>query len=344
MCNLIYSKRSSLRSVLEVCRQALVIASITAAIVSVILCGLWVFTSTIEEIYAGYVRDVIQFSCGESTKDEFWYRLRPGTCHFRNLEFDTVVSVDDDGFRNKTPTASPQVAVIGDSMAMGWGVNDSEVFSLLLAQNTGMEVRNLAISSWATARELAALLRYAQDARYVIWQYSDNDFSENQQSVIDPQYFRRQHADLAVRFTEAQNQFYTEYHKPVVTKIARGLRGVLVQHRGLPPRYRANEDSVPMEAKVFRKIVQASAEPLKGKLLILFESDHFGLNRRTFKEVFERELAQIQGLEFVVLDATSFLRRSHYFRLDDHLNASGHRVIATEIEVHLRAFSANHDH
>ncbi len=313
-------------------RQALVVSLVTLTLATLLGLCTWAFSSFIEEIYAGYVRDVIQYSCGKVTRDELWYTLRPGKCRFQNFEFDTVVSVDPQGFRNSVTASSPQVVVIGDSMAMGWGVNDDEVFASILQTKLRVPVRNLAISSWATARELAAMVRYAPSARVVVLQYSENDFPENKQYLVDSQYFLHNKEELAKRFEDAQAEFSVEFHKPLLRKIARGVRGVLTMHGGLPAPYRADEASIQDEAKAFRRILDSFAPYLTGKIVVVFESNHFGLNRRTFQSEFQAQLNRIDGVRVIVLDAHSFLGRSHYFTLDDHLNVYGHMEIARRIE------------
>ena len=46
------------------------------------------------------------------------------------------------------------ILVLGDSIAMGWGVNDYETFSYLLEKNLKMKVYNLGVSSYGTIREI----------------------------------------------------------------------------------------------------------------------------------------------------------------------------------------------
>src|SRR2546427_10016343 len=105
------------------------------------------------------------------------YTLRPGGCRFSNREFATWLSVNAMGFRQTTQMdGSPRIAVLGDSHAMGWGVEDLETFAALIEQNLGEKVANLSVSSYGTARELIALSRSKQkDVRTIIIAYSDND-------------------------------------------------------------------------------------------------------------------------------------------------------------------------
>ena len=44
------------------------------------------------------------------------------------------------------------IAILGDSHAMGWGVNDEETFAALLENKINKKVYNLAVSGYATKR------------------------------------------------------------------------------------------------------------------------------------------------------------------------------------------------
>ena len=75
---------------------------------------------------------------------------------------------------------APEVIVLGDSHAMGWGVGQEEALPQVLARKSGRRVLNAAVSSYGTARELLLLDRLdASRLRVLVVQYSDNDLPEN---------------------------------------------------------------------------------------------------------------------------------------------------------------------
>lgn len=111
------------------------------------------------------------------------YVPRLGRCTFSNLEFDTSLHFTPLGRHihyQETPKGRP-ILVLGDSHAMGWGVNDGETFSQVLADITQRPVFNLAVSSYGTARELATAVGFERfaDADTIIIQYCNNDIGEN---------------------------------------------------------------------------------------------------------------------------------------------------------------------
>ena len=109
------------------------------------------------------------------------YRLRPGECKFSELEFDTTYKINSLGVRDDEESLDgPEIVVLGDSFAMGWGVEQDEAFPSVLEELLSRKVLNAAISSYATAREFGMLARIdLSRARYLIIQYASNDFEEN---------------------------------------------------------------------------------------------------------------------------------------------------------------------
>src|SRR5262249_34040077 len=75
---------------------------------------------------------------------------------------------------------APEIVVIGDSIAMGWGVQQDETFAQLIERRTGRKVLNAAVSSYGTVREMKMLNRIdLSHATHLIIQYTENDWPEN---------------------------------------------------------------------------------------------------------------------------------------------------------------------
>ena len=126
--------------------------------------------------------DLIQFSRDCAQYDEqLTYTLRPGTCNFSGPEFSNTYHVNSQGLRDDEKSLNaPEVIVIGDSHAMGWGVEQQETFAQIIEARTGLNVLNAAVSSYGTAREVMNLKRLNIDRlRFLVIQYSDNDLLEN---------------------------------------------------------------------------------------------------------------------------------------------------------------------
>src|SRR5262249_14136512 len=134
------------------------------------------------------------------------YTLRPGRCTFENLEFRTDVRVNRLGLRDEEDALSrPDVIVLGDSHAMGWGVEHDETFSHVLAEKTALRVLDAGISSYGTVREMRLLDRLdVSQLRALVIQYSDNDLAENRSF--------RDHGNRLPITSEAQYDQVTRYY------------------------------------------------------------------------------------------------------------------------------------
>src|SRR5262249_12257725 len=142
-----------------------------------------------------YVRSIrnVYFDCTEFVPTYYVYKMRQGPCRLMNLEYNTTLTHDADGFRQESFSSGYEAVTIGDSHAHGGGVADDQTFSSLLGARHGHPTRNLAIGSFATLRELEVLRAYGNAARYVILQYCDNDAGENEASLrLDEAEFRSQ--------------------------------------------------------------------------------------------------------------------------------------------------------
>ncbi len=109
------------------------------------------------------------------------YSLKPGKCVFSDHEFTTAYTINSLGVRDTEEALnSPQVVVLGDSYAMGWGVEQNETFAKMIEAKTGLAVLNASVSSYGTAREMMLLKKVKRDRlKYLIFQYCNNDYEEN---------------------------------------------------------------------------------------------------------------------------------------------------------------------
>ena len=133
-------------------------------------------------------RNIIQFmpECAEHDR-LLGYRNKTGECIFSNEEFETTVLIGEAGRLVKGKATKPvtlcSAVFLGDSHTFGWGVEQKETFSHLIASGLGCEARNYGVSSYGTARQAIDYnLRSSSTTRepnYIFVQYSDNDFKEN---------------------------------------------------------------------------------------------------------------------------------------------------------------------
>lgn len=251
------------------------------------------------------------------------YKPKTGKCIFRNLEFSTVLTFDGRGFRQKGSLpyqgkneSSGRVIVLGDSQAMGWGVQDEETFASVLATEYSLDAFNLGVSSYGTARELLRLRKEFElrSGDVVFIQYHPNDLSENRAFLKQERMPARSPADLDRLSHTAQE--YGVFQ--VSASIAFIMKGRVMK------RLLSNgEDEVfsgAIHTDTFLSVLDRFPE-LKQVRVVVCEVDNFGRD-----ESFADDLDRRRKDGITVLrprwEATDF------FRLDGHMNARGHRKLA----------------
>lgn len=282
-------------------------------------------------LYNQSIRD-IYFDCLRFTAADYVYTMKPGECRLRNIEYDIVFSSDTNGFRNGIRTSNLyDVAVIGDSFAHGYGVKDEQTFPYLLESTYRYKTVNLAIGSYATMRELEALREHGKDAKYVVVQYCSNDLSENEAAIrLSKENFKSevetQWRNLSASYREGKSM---GLRKPV-----HDLAVMLTSHSyGSKATWRREQKERPIEkeASAFAQVVARYRALLEGKRLIVLEASMWGANSPRFVAAFGSELSRIGWLDYKLLNTADVVGYEDYFFLDDHMNTSGHRELASAV-------------
>lgn len=250
-----------------------------------------------------------------------FYKPRPGTCIFNNVEYSTVLAFDGRGFRRSAPPSngkvlSRRIVVLGDSQAMGWGVQDEETFASVLGAEHGFAVFNLGVASYGTARELLRLRREftIQHGDILVIQYHPNDLQENLAFLNPGGLPIRSPADLGRLAHTAQNYGVLQ----VSASIGFILKGKIIE--GLFNHTKEEAVSAEKHVEAFLSVIERFPE-LENVQLIVCEVDNFG-RITPFPEILNR---RSEG-RITVLQPT--WEAADFFRLDNHLNARGHRKLA----------------
>jgi hypothetical protein len=137
-----------------------------------------------QQLYFSHEANIWQSQKECVSFDEELLYVPTSGCSFSNLEFQTKLSFSSDGrvIESNSGKSGPPIFVLGDSLTMGWGVNDDETYSSLMAEKTTVPILNLGVSSYGTARELIWATRHPKftDALCILIQYNGNDLDENQ--------------------------------------------------------------------------------------------------------------------------------------------------------------------
>ena len=278
------------------------------------------------------LRNVFQHSTNDCVKfdRDLIYVPKAGVCEFSNPEFKTFMHFDSERRLNtiddKINKDEKIIAVIGDSIAMGWGVQDNETFSYLLQELTGKKVINQGVSSYGTVREIKRLKKskYYDQVETIIIQYHVNDKGEN--IYMDPKkvYSEDDFKDYFYSYKDKSGSFI------VLLKMYKKTLRLLVSHINdliFPKRneeeWKFYEDLEPLE-----KIINQNFSNEK-KNIIIFTTvepwEKFLYDRNTDYKFFD--LLEIKfDLE-------------HKFVIDMHPNATGHKFIANKLFEHINSSS-----
>ena len=270
------------------------------------------YFSSLRNIWQGH-KECVEFD------ETLIYKPQVGRCHFTNPEFDTTLTFDGEGRVAPYEAASSRaIAVLGDSHAMGWGVQDSETFAATLQQDTGIRVYNLAVASFGTRRELLRLEKsgLADKVDVVIIQYCDNDLSENLHFKIEGQEKAR------ARFDGIFMPHASSWGN--VPSVLQGLGYSIAEpFLALKRKFQPDPDFLPHYEELIRALKEFPS--VMGKRVVVFYSNPYG---KRFANYREGEDPHYPNIIFANLD----LGATDYFSIDGHLTRSGHNKIHNKLK------------
>jgi hypothetical protein len=286
--------------------------------------------SHLKDYYRGFDRSIIQrrHDCA-MFDDALAYRLRPGTCTVSNRESTVEYTINRAGLRDSDDKlVDPEVIVLGDSIAMGWGVPSDATLAQRLGVLTGRSVLNAAISSYETVREMKLLGELIQPGtQYIVIAYCDNDYSGNWTFTRNGSLPRRDRATYqkTVSNHESSARYYPFKH---VWNLGRSVLRSASADRPAP----ALQQKPGFAAMTFLAVLESHRDLLRGRHLIVFEANSYNQNSSLFATSLRKAAARTPLLNALssmhVVDTSTFLTDDDYFLLDDHMRASGHDKIA----------------
>ena len=295
-----------------------------------------------QQVYRHFKRSLIQFEPACAQYDaELTYILKPGACTFANVEFSTELRVNRAGLRDDDAALeAPDVIVLGDSYAMGWGVQQDETLPRVLARASGRKVLNAGISSYGTVREMKLLDRLdTSNLKVLVVQYHDSDIVENlafrDQGGRIPVLGAEEYKATVDWYLARQDYWPGKYMSGLFLKLTR-----LETPDPNAPRMPAALSSLE-EAKLFLNVLaHGTRKPLDDIKVVVFEASEQIRPPRSFLAnvaVASRGddyPAYIRGLRAV--DVAPLLEESDFYNLDDHFRASGHAKVGQALAEALR--------
>lgn len=255
------------------------------------------------------------------------YRPKNGSCRFVNHEFDTQMNFDDLGRKSgdTTDLQGKGVAVLGDSFAMGWGVQDNETFSALLQDRLKRRVFNLGVSSYGTRRELRRLVQAGVLDRVdtILIQYCENDLGENAKPLTDADFAQKaKDYPLNITFEESKKTLPQSFgFKDNLWLLWTRLYYAVDEPLAKFEKIRAGELDFGPHYDALMAVLSEYKDKLADKKIVIFYVNGGTETFRNFPEGPDRTAPN-------VVFHQPRLVASDFFPLDKHLNAQGHRHVA----------------
>ncbi len=296
----------------------------------------------------GHTRQIVQETLSVPSAT-LGYANRPdASVRFRNKEFDTQVTINARGLRDRDypyePSGRFRIVVLGDSFAFGWGVNQEDCVTEVLEQRylQDTDVLNLSVSGYGTLQELRLFqeegVKYHPDLVLVFWFSNDLDeripevyFHNGRMSEVDwlrTRWSKRlrlwlmRHSYAFTLLRETRNELNRRWFKREAS-IAEAAVTDEADWRLMREWLIALHDSAQANGATLAIV----GIPDKGQLIV--------------NEPLTSLLRELQVAYYDLWEAFASLpdadRRRVYFRVDDHWTAYGHQVVARFVAQYLRA-------
>ena len=253
------------------------------------------------------------------------YKPKPGYCNFQNPEFQTSLKFNEhlriyDNIDIK-PSNDENIIVLGDSHAMGWGVNDNETFPYYLEKSLEKKVFNMGVSSYGTVRQIKRLKSspYFKTKNTIIIQYHPNDLYENKELDFNKSFLKKEFEEIFNYENTKINSiiFILRNYKSSIRLFFSDILDIMFKDNNL------EIINFLEHKKYLEKLIIDHININETKVLIVFPS-HPWQKVINFPE-------NNNDIEYLLIK----LDKSDFFIIDDHPNKVGHLKIANVISNYL---------
>ena len=246
------------------------------------------------------------------------YVPKETSCKFNNIEFKTIISFDEFGRTSDHPINNNAngIAVLGDSFAMGWGVNDKETFSYLLEKKINRPIYNLGVSGYGTIRELIRLQESVllDKIDTIIIQYCYNDYGENvgyKNTTLDIAKKKYDLVKQGVKFSiwkklRKSFRYSITIPKDILTKKNKSMT---FDHHN----------------EAFIKVLQKFPFLNDKRVIVFYTNGH----QQEFINFPSSKSEVFSNLEYTDLNIEK--DKNNFYLIDGHLNPAGHKKIADKL-------------
>jgi len=285
------------------------------------------FRAVQKSLYYGPYLEVWQNKHDCVTYDEeLIYVPRIGACRHKNAEFDITLNFTKNGrsmpkIKNKN---TKPIIVLGDSHAMGWGVNDNKTFSYVLQNLSKTPVYNLAVSSYGTVREVIRLEKSGllEKSDIIIIQYHENDLKEN---LNFPKLKKNEYLNIFSKMTSSYLSADVLDIKSILRSYKSSLRLIFTDITGFFIKKEIEENFDPHYKPLIESI--RKIKNFREKKIIIFYSDSPKFRFHNFPNGYDKENLNIYFHNIFNVE----FNQEDYFYLDKHPNNLGHKKIGENL-------------
>ena len=310
-------------------------------IINYLLLSFFVFTfsylslinnKTYDLLWVKYIQKKLYFSglrnlwnidpkCSKFDKN-LLYAPVVGECIFSNPEFITKLNFDENRRLNLTDDniskSEKVIAALGDSLTMGWGVNDDETYSFNLQKLVKKKILNLGVASYGTVREIKRLKlnKFYDQIDTVIIQYHLNDIAENKNLDINKTYSQEEYEKFFISKENNLNIviFLLKNYKKSLRLLFSHLNDLFFEND------RKEKHNLTEHLDNLEKVINQNLKG-EGKRVIVF------LINEPHQKLIYDEKRVFSDFEFFIID----IKKEHLFIIDDHLNKKGHKFVGKQI-------------
>ena len=207
------------------------------------------------------------------------------------------------------------IAAIGDSMTMGWGVNDDETFSYNLQKLLGKKVINLGVSSYGTIREIKKLKssKFYNQIDTILVQYHLNDIYENKELDINKSYSLEEYDAF---FNSSKNEKYSVF---LLKNYKKSLRLLFTHLKDLffPRKEIHNIDE---HLDILEKLLIENLGQENKRIYVFIIND-------PHKSYVYSKNRKFENFQFEIIQ----IKKNHLFIIDDHMNRDGHKFVGNKL-------------
>ncbi len=288
----------------------------------------WFWVKSIQKkIYFRGYRDILHYNESCIKFDEnLLYKPKTGICIFANSEFNTKLTFNNylrtHNISKSREINNNDIVVLGDSIAMGWGVDDNETFSYHLQTLLNNKVYNMGVSSYGTVREIKKLIQspYYDDIKTIIIQYHRNDMFENINLNINKKYkFSDYKKNFNYEMVSSSNFiFILRNYKSAIRLFFSDIIDFIFKEENMEL-MNFNYDK-----KYLDKVIINNIDLNKKRVIVIVPIPPW---QKTFN--FPKNSGKI---EYLLIK----LEKKHFFIIDDHPNSLGHKEIAIKIHDYIK--------